>query len=117
MGPHITSCFVSWDTIRQTRDITDAELHERFKATALYSALCEVLQKEDQLDGYHLRMPQAFPIPSLSEISSRWPGMSQDQVDAIAMDYQAEAERMAELELDDVYDRIRELAAADEFDA
>jgi nuclear pore complex protein Nup133 len=39
--------------------------------------------------------------------------MSPDQVEGLAQDYSVEHDRLGELDLDDVYHRVRELAAHD----
>src|SRR5713101_7176119 len=49
----------SWDSIRQTSGITDAELNERFRNTALYTALLATLPKRHQPAGYVLSPMQA----------------------------------------------------------
>jgi len=50
-------------------------------------------------------------VPSTEEIVSRWPGMSSDQVDALINDYNSEQDRLGELDLEDIFQRIHELAA------
>jgi nuclear pore complex protein Nup133 len=75
----------------------------------LYSSLLEIIPKQPQPEGYDLLPAQALPVPSPAEISSRWPGMSPDQAEAIAQDYKSESDELAELALDDVYHRVREL--------
>lgn len=75
----------------------------------MYSAMREVYQKED--DGYFVSIADACVVPSDQEISSRWPGMSQEDVEGIYEEYRNESERLAELGLDDVYDRIQQLAS------
>jgi nuclear pore complex protein Nup133 len=110
---HIDHHISSWHNILQTANITDFELNERFRRTALYSALRTIFLKEQQEEGYDSTPESALMIPTTSEIASRWPGMSPDQVEAIAQDYQLESDRLSELELNDVYYRVKELAAHD----
>jgi nuclear pore complex protein Nup133 len=102
--------FTSWDKIRQTRHVADAELVERFRRTALFAALVEVLSREHEPEGYHLYMSDALPTPLASEIASRWPGMSAEEVGGLAKDYVRESEQLKELDLEDVYNRVKELA-------
>ena len=96
--------------IRQTRNVTDAALNERFEKTALYVALRDVLHSHHKPEGFHLEIADAVPIPTSAEIASRWPGMAPEEVEALAIDYQLESKRVVELALDDVYDRVKELA-------
>jgi hypothetical protein len=99
----------SWNTIRRTANVTDLELSERFKRTAMYSTLHAVIPRQYQRQGYDLTPAQALPIPPQSEVIARWPGMAPDLVDEIVSNHQHESDRVAELELDDVYHRIRDM--------
>jgi len=96
----------SWNAIRQTVDVTDHELNEKFRNTALYTAL-----RADP--KYILEPQQALGIPSPAEISFRWPGMAPDQVDAVEGDYREESETLRLLELEHDFARVAELAASD----
>jgi nuclear pore complex protein Nup133 len=78
--------------------------------------LTEVLPKENRPEGYHLKFDKTLPTPSTAEISSRWPGMSPDEVEGLRADYQHESNKVKELGLEDVYDRVRELASLREND-
>jgi nuclear pore complex protein Nup133 len=107
------SRYCSWDAIRKTANISDAELNGRFRSTALYSTLCAILPRDYQPEGYETLPDVALMIPSGAEITSRWPGMPPDQVEAVIQDYNLECDRLGELDLNDVYHRVRELAAHD----
>jgi nuclear pore complex protein Nup133 len=48
-------------------------------------------------------------VPSLAELSSRWPGMSPEQIEALHEDYQEEGALLAEYDLVEAYGRAREL--------
>lgn len=50
-------------------------------------------------------------IPSTEEIMSRWPGMSPEQIESLICDYNSEQDRLGELELEDIFLRVHELAA------
>lgn len=100
-----------WDAIRRTANVSDQELNERFRATALYATLSVVLAMESPPEGYDTSPDVALVIPTEAEITSRWPGLSSEQVNALVQDYTLECDKLGELNLDDVYDRIRELAA------
>lgn len=96
----------SWKRIQQTANVTDAEVNDRFRNTAL----CAVLQTVNK--RYHVRPKEAAAVPSLEEIASRWPGIPPDEIEALYRDYIGESTRLEELGLDDeVYERVKELAA------
>ncbi|PFH54313.1 hypothetical protein AMATHDRAFT_72820 [Amanita thiersii Skay4041] len=99
-----------WDLIRRTTNISDSELTERFRKTALYVTLCAVL-RENQTTTV---MPdEALMTPGPVEINSRWSGMSTEEVEAVVEDYDLERDRLGEYDLSDVYHRVRELALQD----
>ncbi|KAJ7905514.1 Non-repetitive/WGA-negative nucleoporin C-terminal-domain-containing protein [Mycena olivaceomarginata] len=100
-----------WDTIRRTANVSDHQLNERFRATALYATLSVVLAMDNPPEGYDTSPDSALVIPTETEITSRWPGLSSEQVDALLQDYTQECDKLGELDLNDVYERIRELAA------
>ncbi|KAF8212214.1 hypothetical protein K438DRAFT_1708496 [Mycena galopus ATCC 62051] len=100
-----------WDTIRRTANVSDHQLNERFKSTALYATLSVVLAMESPPDGYDTSPDVSLVTPTEAEITSRWPGLSSEQVDALLQDYTLECDKLGELDLNDVYDRVRELAA------
>ncbi|KAJ7774554.1 hypothetical protein DFH07DRAFT_102982 [Mycena maculata] len=100
-----------WDAIRRTANVSDHELNERFQATALYATLSVVLAMESPPEGYDTSPDVALVIPTEAEITSRWPGLSSEQVNALVQDYTLECDKLGELDLNDVYERVRELAA------
>ncbi|KAF8077905.1 hypothetical protein FPV67DRAFT_1405325 [Lyophyllum atratum] len=102
-----------WDSIRKTANISDAELNTRFRNTALYCTLCAVLPREHQPQGYETLPDVALLTPSGSEIASRWPGLSPEQIEALVQDYNLECDQLGEMDLNDVYHRVRELAVHD----
>lgn len=61
-------------------------------------------------DGPIIQPSEALMIPSMEEIMSRWPGMSPEQVESLIRDYNSEQDRLGELELEDIFLRIHELA-------
>ena len=106
--------FCSWVKIRQTANATDAEINDRFRNTALYAVQQAVIAFSGaQPEGYVLLPDEALPTPSRDEITSRWPGMSVDDVAALMNDYESESFELKALQLEDVVDRVRELAAED----
>ncbi|KAF9533020.1 hypothetical protein CPB83DRAFT_903494 [Crepidotus variabilis] len=97
-----------WETLQKTSDVSDDDLNARYQETALYSILVSALQRED---GPLVQPSEALIIPTPEEMASRWPGMSTDQIEALGGDYISEQDRLGDLELDDVFTRIHELAA------
>ncbi|PSR74094.1 hypothetical protein PHLCEN_2v10050 [Hermanssonia centrifuga] len=107
-------CF-SWNQIRHTVDATDAELTERFRNTALYAVQQSMMIFNGRhMEGYMLLPQEALPTPTEEEVASRWPGMPADDVFALLRDYERESNDLAALQLEDVVDRVRELAAEEE---
>ena len=107
------SFFVSWNNIRQTANITDAQLHTRFQGTALYATLLAILPKDHQPEGYELLPSQAAAMPLPPTISSRWPGMPQEELESLVRDYRSECNQLEELNLEDDYHKVRELVVHD----
>ncbi|KAJ6547586.1 hypothetical protein B0H19DRAFT_1266498 [Mycena capillaripes] len=100
-----------WNAIRRTANVSDHQLNERFRATALYATLSVVLSMESPPEGYDTSPDVALLMPTEAEITSRWPGLSSEQVAALLQDYTLECDKLGDLDLNDVYDRVRELAA------
>lgn len=48
-------------------------------------------------------------MPSLAELSSRWPGMSPEQIEALHEDCQEESNLLAEYDLSEAFGRAREV--------
>ncbi|KAJ2920658.1 hypothetical protein H1R20_g16437, partial [Candolleomyces eurysporus] len=103
-----------WTAIGKTANISDAEIKDRLRSTALYHTLCSALARGERLtNGYEASPDVALIVPTPAEISSRWSGISSDQVEAIVEDYNFECDRLGELELEDIFHRVRELAVQD----
>jgi len=100
----------SWETLQKTADVSDDELNSRYQGTALYSTLCTVLERDD---GPIVQPSEALMIPSTEEIMSRWPGMSPEQVESLIRDYNSEQDRLGELDLEDIFLRVHELAVSE----
>lgn len=49
----------------------------------------------------------------MTTISSRWPGMPQEEMETLARDYRSEGIQLDEMNLEDVYHRVRELVMHD----
>ncbi|KAI0094031.1 Non-repetitive/WGA-negative nucleoporin C-terminal-domain-containing protein [Irpex rosettiformis] len=102
-----------WNQIRQTVGITDDEVTSRFRRTAFHDALMATTGNEHSPEGYVLLPSDALPVPTQAEVASRWPGIPPDDVAALAKDYESESQELANLRLEDVVDRVRELANED----
>ncbi|KAI6103387.1 hypothetical protein F5141DRAFT_205422 [Pisolithus sp. B1] len=109
-----------WDAIRQTANITDAQLAARFRGTALYHTLQAILpvikstrQNETLPEGFDLDPNQCLPVPLMPETSSRFPGVPVEMVGELARDFRAESTNVERMKLDDVYFRVREVALED----
>ncbi|THH33962.1 hypothetical protein EUX98_g282 [Antrodiella citrinella] len=96
-----------WIRIQQTAEVTDEEVNNRFRNTALSTVLQNLHN-----DQFHVRPAEAKVVPSSEEIASRWPGLPADEVEALYQDYLWERDRLEELGVDEeVYERVKELAA------
>ena len=104
---------VSWNQIRHTAGATDAEITARFRRTAFHDTLVATLVRKQWPNGYILLPAEALATPSHAEIASRWPGIPSEDVAALARDYVSESQQLAALRLEDVVDRVKELANED----
>ncbi|SRR6266498_2981205 len=102
----VESAQYSWETLQRTADVSDEELNSRYQGTALYHTLCSALQHDDPI----VQPSEALMIPSTEEMVSRWPGMSTEQVELLINDYNSEQDRLGELQLEDIFLRIHEVA-------
>lgn len=104
-----------WDSIRETANITDAQLTSRFRATALYTTFNVILPSPQlsQIPGVDLDPKECLSVPLMPEIKSRFPGIQEDMVGDLARDYRAESSGVEGLRLEDVYHRVRELVMLD----
>lgn len=101
----------SWPKIRKTVNITDSQLIQKFRNTALYQTVKDSLTREEgSAEKALLPLEEAAIIPTLEELQSRWPGHSTDQIQVIMRDYEAERKRLAELDLQPIIERVKELA-------
>lgn len=91
----------------KTANVSDEQLTERFLNTALYATFYVTLAQDERSE---ISPDEALLVPSEDEIRSRWPGMSPDQVQSIAEDYDWERDRLGEFNLEDAYSRVRDLA-------
>ncbi|KAF8921233.1 hypothetical protein CPB85DRAFT_1428242 [Mucidula mucida] len=105
-----------WPTLQKTDHVPDSELNDRFRNTALYVTFAAMIREGFQLEEYEANPQVALLPPTIDEISSRWPGMPSEDVESLFNDYVLEQDRLGELELDDVYDKVRVLAEEDILD-
>ncbi|KAF7967089.1 hypothetical protein HWV62_35891 [Athelia sp. TMB] len=102
-----------WNTIRQTSNVTDAQINARFQGTALYATLVAIVSKEPQPEGYEISPTQACAIPISMTITSRWPGLPHEETEALIRDYRSESDQLKELDIEDDYQKVKELVAHD----
>ncbi|KAI0670336.1 Non-repetitive/WGA-negative nucleoporin C-terminal-domain-containing protein [Trametes maxima] len=103
-----------WNMIRQTTGVSDQELNQRMRSTALYAALQAVADKPLRPEGYKLAPAHALDVPSEDEIALRWPSMSPEEVGAIVRDYQRDSRALQDLGLEAIYQSMEQLVNADE---
>ncbi|KAL7283436.1 hypothetical protein ACG7TL_002866 [Trametes sanguinea] len=103
-----------WNMIRQTTGVSDAELNQRLRSTALYAALQAVVHKRARPEGYKLAPAEALEVPSEEEVALRWPSMSPEEVNAIVRDYQRDSRALRDLDLEGIYQSLDQLVNVDE---
>ncbi|KAJ8487889.1 hypothetical protein ONZ51_g3889 [Trametes cubensis] len=103
-----------WNMIRQTTGVSDEELNQRLRSTALYAALQAVVHKRQRPEGYKLAPAEALDVPSEDEVALRWPSMSPEEVGAIVRDYQRDSRALQDLDLAGIYQSMEQLVNADE---
>ncbi|KAH8116942.1 Non-repetitive/WGA-negative nucleoporin C-terminal-domain-containing protein [Phellopilus nigrolimitatus] len=107
-----------WAQIRKTANTTDTQLVDRFRRTALYSTVKDALRRteppaesdEEQNTTTILPLDEAAQLPAPEELASRWPGHADEQLATLAHDYESEKQRLEQLDLVSVIDRVKELA-------
>ena len=105
----------SWNELRKTANVTDSQLIAKFKNTALYTAVTVALDLDGDYEQKVLNPEQAAILPTWEELAGRFPGYSTNQLTALMSDYETEARILTELQLEDVFERVNELAATDSF--
>lgn len=101
----------SWDAMRHTANVPDAELNMRFRNTALFIALQATMRARHRAEGYISRPSEALEIPDHSEIVLRWPGMSPDEADAVERDYARESKELAYMDMENTFESVQQLLA------
>ncbi|KAI0079884.1 hypothetical protein K474DRAFT_1696036 [Panus rudis PR-1116 ss-1] len=105
--------FFSWDKIRQTANVTDAELNDRFRNTALFTAVQATIHTHQRIPGYLLEPKGALHIPQFEELAARWPGTPAEDIHDILEDMDADCQELERLGLEDVFEKVKELAEED----
>ncbi|KAI0331109.1 hypothetical protein GY45DRAFT_1322812 [Cubamyces sp. BRFM 1775] len=103
-----------WNMIRQTTGVSDEELNQRLRSTALYAALQAIVHKRQRPEGYKLAPAEALDVPSEDEVALRWPSMSPEEVGAIVRDYQRDSRALQDLDLEGVYQSVEQIVTTDE---
>lgn len=100
-----------WVAICKTANITDTEYMHRLRRTALYNTLQSILGRGEQLQGGYDASPDvALIVPTSAEVLSRWSGVNGDQIGDIMEDYNYERDTLGDLDLEDIFVRVKELA-------
>lgn len=94
--------------------MSDQELNQRLRSTALYAALQAVVHKRARPEGYKLTPAEALDVPAEDELALRWPSMSPEETTAIARDYQRDSRTLRDLDLDGIFLSMEQLVNADE---
>ncbi|TFY72665.1 hypothetical protein EVG20_g323 [Dentipellis fragilis] len=98
-----------WNFIRHTSGVTDAELNERYRNSALFAVLAQTQFKLHQPAGYILMPSESLLVPTDEEIVSHWPGMSAEEREALVSEFLVESSQVQNYDLADVFARTREL--------
>lgn len=93
--------------------MTDEELNERLRSTALYAALQGIAHKSHRPHGYKLSPDEALDFPPQEEIELRWPSMSPEEILAIARDYERDSRALEDLDLMGIYQSVEQIANQD----
>ena len=93
--------------------VSDQELDERLRSTALYVALQAIAHKKHRPEGYKLTPNEALDIPSQDEIARRWLGLSPDEIIAIDRDYDRDRVQLHDLDLDGTYQSVEQRVESD----
>lgn len=72
-----------------------------------------IVSKEHQPEGYEISPAQAVTIPISATVSSRWPGLPHEETEALIREYRSESDLLKELDLEDDYQKVRELVVHD----
>ncbi|KAH9946079.1 uncharacterized protein BXZ73DRAFT_86275 [Epithele typhae] len=104
-----------WNYIRQTTGVTDAELNDRLRRTALYAALLSIARRPRQAhpEGHKLAPSQVLDIASQEEIALRWPSMSPDEITSIETDYGRDCRKLEDYNLEGIYQSMEQLVQSD----
>lgn len=93
--------------------MSDQELNERLRNTALYAALQAVAHKKARPEGFKLSPAETLEAPEQAEIALRWPSLSPEEVIAIERDYQRDCSIVHGLDLDGIYQSMEQLVEND----
>ncbi|EPQ58276.1 hypothetical protein GLOTRDRAFT_57100 [Gloeophyllum trabeum ATCC 11539] len=100
-----------WDALKQTSGLSDDEVTDRLKDTALYITLCAVYGN----GGTAVLYPTSCAKPPSKEvIAARFPGMDPDGVDALVEEYRQEGDAIisAGIEENGMWERVMHLVQA-----
>ncbi|KAG8953559.1 hypothetical protein FRC03_011734, partial [Tulasnella sp. 419] len=107
-----------WEGLRETAHLTDDEVSQNLRATALYQLVKHTISIKDFPSTMVLPPSEAARTPPQIEITTRFTSLSASQITDLMADYQWEQRRLDELiegrvGLEEIYDAIRKIAAED----
>ncbi|KZT42039.1 hypothetical protein SISSUDRAFT_1125969 [Sistotremastrum suecicum HHB10207 ss-3] len=101
-----------WQRVQQTAGLTDNQINNRIRATALYATLRAIT--DPSFDGWRLTPTEASQIPSFQSLGARWPTLSSDQLKEIETDLKKERDRLETSGIKRLYDQVMRLAVDDQ---
>ncbi|KZT09491.1 uncharacterized protein LAESUDRAFT_646564 [Laetiporus sulphureus 93-53] len=103
-----------WEKLRRTINLTDAEVNAQYRSTALYAALQTTIGQQQKPKGLILSPSEATEISAMSDITIRWPVLSPPDAERLYNEYQQERQRLLDLNLEMVFENVRQLVLDDE---
>ncbi|KAG8948275.1 hypothetical protein FRC04_009913 [Tulasnella sp. 424] len=98
---------VDWRTVRPGQGMYDSDVSTALRGTIVFQLMHEMMDRPDCKHAW-LRPQDALLIPTMSEISARFPQFSDAQAQALAQDYLEEQENLQmaidTLGLEELYD-------------
>jgi len=85
-----------WRGMRATANLTDDEVNERLRETALFTFIYSLKQRPDSADLW-LRPTDTLTVPSLDHIAARYPQCSRAELEDLASDLLTERQMLQDL--------------------
>jgi len=97
--------------MRATANLTDDEVNDRLRETALFAFMRSLKQRPDSADLW-LRPRDTLAVPSLEHLAARYPQYSQAELEDLESDLYAERMMLQELIKPEGHIRLEEYYAA-----